>query len=148
MRIVGEQAARPKSQVLLDFTAFDMARDVALFGASLKPRMRKRGRPVDQRCAACRDEVAAPPVWVVLVAKAVADDGDQLLSIPGVLEGTVKPDYNRMIQTAAKQALKKMLFPSVLALCIPILRPIRFRRRYRARARRTRGGCRRSRSRT
>ena len=26
-----------------------------------------------------------------------------------------------MIQTAAKQALKKMLFPSVLALCIPII---------------------------
>ena len=43
------------------------------------------------------------------------------MSIPGVLEGTVKPDYNRMIQTAAKQALKKMLFPSVLALCIPII---------------------------
>ena len=54
-------------------------------------------------------------------AKIMADDGDQLLSIPGVLEGTVKPDYNRMIQTAAKQALKKMLFPSVLALCIPII---------------------------
>ena len=54
-------------------------------------------------------------------AKIMADDGDQLLSIPGVLEGKVKPDYNRMIQTAAKQALKKMLFPSVLALCIPII---------------------------
>lgn len=54
-------------------------------------------------------------------AKIMADDGDKLLSIPGVLEGTVKPDYNRMIQTAAKQALKKMLFPSVLALCIPIV---------------------------
>ena len=54
-------------------------------------------------------------------AKIMADDGDQLLSIPGVLEGTVKPDYNRMIQTAAKQALRKMLFPSVLALCIPII---------------------------
>lgn len=54
-------------------------------------------------------------------AKIMADDGDQILSIPGVLEGTVKPDYNRMIQTAAKQALKKMLFPSVLALCIPII---------------------------
>ncbi len=52
-------------------------------------------------------------------AKLMADEGDKLLSIPGVLEGTVKPDYNRMVAMAAKQALKKMLFPSVLALCIP-----------------------------
>ncbi|MCF0151588.1 MAG: sodium-translocating pyrophosphatase [Firmicutes bacterium] len=59
-------------------------------------------------------------------AKIMADDGDKLLSIPGVLEGTVKPDYNTMIQTAAKQALKKMLFPSVLALCIPIIGGILF----------------------
>ena len=54
-------------------------------------------------------------------AKLMADEGDKLLSIPGVLEGTVKPDYNRMVTMAAKQALKKMLFPSVLALCIPAI---------------------------
>ncbi|MBO2517498.1 MAG: sodium-translocating pyrophosphatase [Clostridiales bacterium] len=54
-------------------------------------------------------------------AKLMADEGDKLLSIPGVLEGDVKPDYNRMIRMAAKQALKKMLIPSVLALVIPIL---------------------------
>ena len=53
-------------------------------------------------------------------AKIMADDGDKLLSIPGVLEGKVKPDYNRMIQTATKQALRKMLLPSVLALMIPV----------------------------
>ncbi|MBQ3355502.1 MAG: sodium-translocating pyrophosphatase [Oscillospiraceae bacterium] len=54
-------------------------------------------------------------------AKIMADDGDKLLSIPGVLEGTVKPDYNRMIQTATRQALRKMLLPSVLALMIPVI---------------------------
>ena len=54
-------------------------------------------------------------------AKIMADDGDKLLSIPGVLEGKVKPDYNRMIQTATKQALRKMLLPSVLALLIPVI---------------------------
>ena len=54
-------------------------------------------------------------------AKIMADDGDKLLSIPGVLEGTVKPDYNRMIATATKQALRKMLLPSVLALLIPVV---------------------------
>lgn len=54
-------------------------------------------------------------------AKKMADDGDKLISIPGVLEGTVKPDYNVMIQTATREALRKMLFPSVLALVIPIV---------------------------
>ncbi len=54
-------------------------------------------------------------------AKLMADEGDRLLSIPGVLEGTVKPDYNKLIHMAANQALKKMLLPSVLALCIPVI---------------------------
>ena len=54
-------------------------------------------------------------------AKKMADDGDKLLSIPGVLEGTVKPDYNVMIKTATEEALRKMLFPSILALVIPVV---------------------------
>ena len=54
-------------------------------------------------------------------AKKMADEGDRLLSIPGVLEGTVRPDYNKMIAMAAKEAIRKMLLPSVLALCIPIV---------------------------
>ncbi len=54
-------------------------------------------------------------------ARSMADEGDKQLSIPGVLEGTVKPDYNRMIEMAAKEALKKMLMPSVLAILIPIV---------------------------
>lgn len=54
-------------------------------------------------------------------AKKMADYGDNLLSIPGVLEGKVKPDYNAMIRTATEEALRKMLFPSVLALVIPVI---------------------------
>ncbi|MCI6114188.1 MAG: sodium-translocating pyrophosphatase [Spirochaetales bacterium] len=54
-------------------------------------------------------------------AKKMADDGDKLLSIPGVLEGRVKPDYNTMIKTATEEALRKMLFPSILALVIPVV---------------------------
>ena len=54
-------------------------------------------------------------------AKKMADDGDKLLSIPGVLEGRVKPDYNTMIKTATEEALRKMLFPSILALIIPVI---------------------------
>ena len=54
-------------------------------------------------------------------ARAMADEGDKLLSIPGVLEGTVKPDYNKMIRTATNEALHKMLFPSILSLLIPVV---------------------------
>ena len=54
-------------------------------------------------------------------ARLMADEGDRQLSMPGVLEGTVRPDYNRCIEMAARQALKKMLLPSVLALLIPVV---------------------------
>ena len=54
-------------------------------------------------------------------ARLMADEGDRQLSVPGVLEGKVRPDYNRCIEMAAKQALKKMLAPSLLAILIPVL---------------------------
>lgn len=54
-------------------------------------------------------------------AKLMADEGDRQLSEPGILEGTRKPDYNRMIEMAANTAIRKMLMPSVLALFIPVL---------------------------
>ncbi|MBE7036036.1 MAG: sodium-translocating pyrophosphatase [Ruminococcaceae bacterium] len=54
-------------------------------------------------------------------AKVMAEEGDRQLSIPGVLEGKVKPDYNKCVEMAAKQALQKMIVPSVLALLIPVV---------------------------
>ena len=54
-------------------------------------------------------------------ARDMADEGDKILSIPGVLEGKVKPDYNKLVQLAAKNAIGKMILPSVLALCIPVV---------------------------
>ena len=59
-------------------------------------------------------------------AKKMADEGDKILSIPGVLEGKVRPDYNKMIHMAAQEALRKMLFPSILSLVIPIIGGIVF----------------------
>ena len=52
-------------------------------------------------------------------ARLMADEGERQLNIPGVLEGTVEPDYNKCIQMATNEALRKMLLPSVLALLIP-----------------------------
>ena len=54
-------------------------------------------------------------------AKIMADEGDKMMSIPGVLEGTVRPDYNKMIRLAAQEAIRKMVVPSVLALLIPVV---------------------------
>ena len=54
-------------------------------------------------------------------AKLMAEEGERQLRIPGVLEGTVKPDYNRVIGMAADQALKYMFIPSILALVSPIV---------------------------
>ncbi len=59
-------------------------------------------------------------------AKKMAIEGDRQLSIPGVLEGTVKPDYNATIEMAAKEALKKMLIPSTIAVLIPVLGAVFF----------------------
>ena len=54
-------------------------------------------------------------------AHLMADEGDRQLSIPGVIEGTVKPDYDKCIDMAARQALRKMLVPSLLSLLIPAI---------------------------
>ena len=54
-------------------------------------------------------------------AKKMADEGDRMMSEPGVLEGTATPDYNHMIQLAATEAIRRMVFPSVIALLVPML---------------------------
>ena len=57
----------------------------------------------------------------IVAAKQLADAGEAQLKIPGVIEGTVKPDYTSIIELAANNALKHMLVPSVMALITPIL---------------------------
>ena len=53
-------------------------------------------------------------------ARQMADEGDKQLSVPGVIEGKVKPDYNKLVRMAAKQALRHMLIPSLIAIAIPL----------------------------
>ncbi len=45
----------------------------------------------------------------------------QFKEIPGLLEGTGKPDYARCVDIAAKGALKELVIPSVLAMVTPII---------------------------
>lgn len=57
----------------------------------------------------------------IVAAKQLADAGEAQLKIPGVIEGTVKPDYTSIIELAANNALRHMLAPSVMALITPVL---------------------------
>lgn len=54
-------------------------------------------------------------------ATVMADESDRQLSIPGVMEGTVAPDYEKCIDLCTRLALKKMLSPSMLAIVMPII---------------------------
>ncbi len=53
-------------------------------------------------------------------AKIMADVGDKQMT-QEVLDGKAKPDYNMMIAMAAREAIRRMVVPSVLALLIPII---------------------------
>ena len=54
-------------------------------------------------------------------AHEMADESIRQLKIPGVIEGTVRPDYDKCIKMAADNALHKMLVPSLLALFVPVI---------------------------
>ena len=45
----------------------------------------------------------------------------QFKEIPGLMEGTAKPDYAKCVDITTKAALKEMILPGVLAVAIPVL---------------------------
>ncbi len=56
----------------------------------------------------------------------MAEEGERQLAIPGVMEGTVRPDYEKLISMASEAALKKMLKPSIIAIIVPAMGGILF----------------------
>ena len=54
-------------------------------------------------------------------AKKMADESIRQLKVPGVIAGTVKPEYDKCIRMASEEALRKMLVPSLLAMLVPVV---------------------------
>jgi K(+)-stimulated pyrophosphate-energized sodium pump len=45
----------------------------------------------------------------------------QFREIPGILEGTGRPDYSRAVDIVTNSAIKKMLLPALIPVVIPIV---------------------------
>ena len=54
-------------------------------------------------------------------AKKMADESIRQLKVPGVIEGSVRPEYEKCIRMASEEALRKMLLPSLLAMLVPVI---------------------------
>jgi K(+)-stimulated pyrophosphate-energized sodium pump len=54
-------------------------------------------------------------------AEMVAEVRRQFREMPGILEGTQKPDYGKAVDISTKSALKGMIIPGLMVLVVPII---------------------------
>jgi K(+)-stimulated pyrophosphate-energized sodium pump len=50
----------------------------------------------------------------------ILDIRKQFKEMPGIMEGTAKPDYSRCVDISTKAALKNMIAPSLLVVLVPV----------------------------
>lgn len=70
-----------------------------------------------------------PPIFSALLMLAVTKNAflmieeirRQFREIPGILKGTVDPDYNTCVSLASQGALKALILPAILAVVCPLL---------------------------
>ncbi len=53
--------------------------------------------------------------------KMIEEVRNQFRTIPGILEGTGKPDYTRCVAISTQAALKEMLVPGIMAVVAPVI---------------------------
>jgi K(+)-stimulated pyrophosphate-energized sodium pump len=54
-------------------------------------------------------------------AEMVSEVRRQFKEMPGILEGTQKPDYGKAVDISTKSALKEMVLPGLVVLVVPII---------------------------
>jgi K(+)-stimulated pyrophosphate-energized sodium pump len=62
----------------------------------------------------------------------IEDVRDQFKNDPGILKGTSKPNYGRTVDIVTRSALREMVLPGILAVCLPIAVGVIFRLLYNA----------------
>ncbi len=60
----------------------------------------------------------------------IEDVRDQFKNDPGILAGTSKPNYGRTVDIVTKSALREMVLPGILAVCMPIVVGLVFKALY------------------